>query len=178
MDSVSGHIVGFFYLSRGWGKHKRTLAVFNRIFFELSASWVFIYPQKKRESWKKEMSWLLRHGLGPDPTARTCQLFWGISLILKLCLHLWLPCSFRLFDSGEEPVEPSEEDKPDDASPQPTGQSYAATVALPSSPPASATLMGTLALTMTWNLVKFRSKIQTFCYSQTIREILRLFPQI
>ncbi|XP_075890727.1 WD repeat domain phosphoinositide-interacting protein 1-like [Nelusetta ayraudi] len=48
----------------------------------------------------------------------------------------------RLFDSSEDPVEPSEEDKPEDASPQPTGQSYAATVALPSSPPASATLMG------------------------------------
>lgn len=56
----------------------------------------------------------------------------------------FLACSYRLFDSSEDPVESSEEDKPEDSSPQPTGQSYAATVALPSSPPASATLMGTL----------------------------------
>ncbi|XP_022597985.1 WD repeat domain phosphoinositide-interacting protein 1 isoform X2 [Seriola dumerili] len=48
----------------------------------------------------------------------------------------------RLFDSSEEQVEEKEEDKPEDVSPQPPGQSYAATVALPSTPPSSTTLMG------------------------------------
>ncbi|KAE8284397.1 WD repeat domain phosphoinositide-interacting protein 1 [Larimichthys crocea] len=48
----------------------------------------------------------------------------------------------RLFDFNEE-VEQSEEDKPaEDVSPQPASQSYAATVALPSTPPSSTTLMG------------------------------------
>lgn len=79
----------------------------------------------------------------------------GYLFILKL-YGFFLPCSYRLFDSSEDPVEPSEEDKPEDASPQPTGQSYAATVALPSSPPASATLMGTLVPNIKWNLVEFR----------------------
>lgn len=59
-------------------------------------------------------------------------------------LQLFLGIFYRLFDSGEDPVEPSEEDNPEDTPPQPTGQSYAATVALPSSPPAPATLMGML----------------------------------
>lgn len=81
---------------------------------------------------------------------------WVFLYIKTVWLHFVLPCSYRLFDSSEDPVEPSEEDKPEDASPQPTGQSYAATVALPSSPPASATLMGTLVLNIKWNLAEFR----------------------
>uniref|UniRef100_A0A671TYL9 WD repeat domain, phosphoinositide interacting 1 n=1 Tax=Sparus aurata TaxID=8175 RepID=A0A671TYL9_SPAAU len=48
----------------------------------------------------------------------------------------------RLFDSSEEQVEQIEEDKPEDVPPQPPSQSYAATVALPSTPPSSTTLMG------------------------------------
>ncbi|XP_035467928.1 WD repeat domain phosphoinositide-interacting protein 1 isoform X2 [Scophthalmus maximus] len=48
----------------------------------------------------------------------------------------------RLFDSGEEQVEEKEEENPEDVSPQPASQSYAATVALPSTPPSSTTLMG------------------------------------
>ncbi|XP_026207329.1 WD repeat domain phosphoinositide-interacting protein 1 [Anabas testudineus] len=48
----------------------------------------------------------------------------------------------RLFDFSEEQVEQREEEKPEDVSPQPANQSYAATVALPSTPPASTTLMG------------------------------------
>lgn len=57
-------------------------------------------------------------------------------------------CAFscRLFDSSEEQAEQSEEDKPESVSPQPVSQSYAATVALPSTPPSSATLLGTVAL--------------------------------
>uniref|UniRef100_A0A4W6DLH9 WD repeat domain, phosphoinositide interacting 1 n=1 Tax=Lates calcarifer TaxID=8187 RepID=A0A4W6DLH9_LATCA len=43
---------------------------------------------------------------------------------------------------SEEPVEQKEEEKPEDISPQPSSQSYAATVALPSTPPSSTTLMG------------------------------------
>lgn len=61
-------------------------------------------------------------------------------------------------------MEPSEEDKPDDTSPQPAGQSYAATVALPSSPPASATLMGMSALNMMGNLVKLKSMMETILF--------------
>ena len=53
-------------------------------------------------------------------------------------------CSRRLFDSSEEQVEQSEEDKPEDVPPQPASQSYAATVALPSTPPSATTLMGRL----------------------------------
>ncbi|CAB1450674.1 unnamed protein product [Pleuronectes platessa] len=48
----------------------------------------------------------------------------------------------RLFDSGDEQVEQSEEDKTEDAPPQAASQSYAATVALPSTPPSATTLMG------------------------------------
>ncbi|XP_068161878.1 WD repeat domain phosphoinositide-interacting protein 1-like isoform X3 [Antennarius striatus] len=48
----------------------------------------------------------------------------------------------RLFDSSEEQVEGSDEDKLDNVAPQPASQSYAATVALPSTPPSSTTLMG------------------------------------
>lgn len=56
-------------------------------------------------------------------------------------------CPFfcRLFDSSEDQAEHSEEDKPESISPQPVSQSYAATVALSSTPPASATLLGTVA---------------------------------
>lgn len=55
------------------------------------------------------------------------------------------PFFFRLFDSSEEQAEHSEEDKPESVSPQPVSQSYAATVALSSTPPSSATLLGTVA---------------------------------
>lgn len=55
-------------------------------------------------------------------------------------------CSRRLFDSSEEQVEQIKEDKPEDVPPQPPSQSYAATVALPSTPPSSTTLMGTVFL--------------------------------
>ncbi|KAL7372444.1 hypothetical protein ABVT39_016604 [Epinephelus coioides] len=48
----------------------------------------------------------------------------------------------RLFDSSEEQVEEKEEENQEDVSPQPASQSYAATVALPSTPPSSTTLMG------------------------------------
>ncbi|XP_034049454.1 WD repeat domain phosphoinositide-interacting protein 1 [Thalassophryne amazonica] len=48
----------------------------------------------------------------------------------------------RLFDTSEEQVEQKEEENPDDASLQPPSQSYAATVALPFTPPSSATLIG------------------------------------
>lgn len=54
-------------------------------------------------------------------------------------------CSRRLFDSSEEQVDEKEEDKTEDLSPQPASQSYAATVALPSTPPSSTTLMGTVS---------------------------------
>lgn len=40
--------------------------------------------------------------------------------------------------------EEEEEENPEDVPPQPASQSYAATVALASTPPSSATLMGTL----------------------------------
>lgn len=58
--------------------------------------------------------------------------------MVSLCLFF---C--RLFDSGEEQAEHSEEDKPESASAQLVSQSYAATVALSSTPPSSATLLGT-----------------------------------
>lgn len=61
-----------------------------------------------------------------------------------------LPCSCRLFDSSEEQVEESEEDRPEVVSPQPAGQSYAATVALPSTSPSSTTLLGTVVLIINW----------------------------
>ncbi|XP_045925093.1 WD repeat domain phosphoinositide-interacting protein 1-like isoform X2 [Micropterus dolomieu] len=48
----------------------------------------------------------------------------------------------RLFDFSEEQVEDKEEEKQEDVSPQPASQSYAATVALSSTPPSSTTLMG------------------------------------
>ncbi|XP_015255267.1 PREDICTED: WD repeat domain phosphoinositide-interacting protein 1 [Cyprinodon variegatus] len=49
----------------------------------------------------------------------------------------------RLFDSGEEQEEEKEEENQEDGpQQQPAGQSYAATVALPSTPPSSTTLMG------------------------------------
>ncbi|XP_034716180.1 WD repeat domain phosphoinositide-interacting protein 1-like isoform X1 [Etheostoma cragini] len=48
----------------------------------------------------------------------------------------------RLFDSSEEQVEQKEEENPEDVAQQPSSQSYAATVALPSTPPSSTTLMG------------------------------------
>lgn len=56
-------------------------------------------------------------------------------------------CPFfcRLFESGEEQAENSEEDKSQSVCPQPISQSYAATVALSSTPPSSATLLGTVA---------------------------------
>lgn len=57
-------------------------------------------------------------------------------------MFLLLACC-RLFDSNEDPVE-SEDDKPGNVSPQPASQSYAATVAIPSTPPSSTTLMGTV----------------------------------
>ncbi|XP_054611054.1 WD repeat domain phosphoinositide-interacting protein 1-like isoform X1 [Dunckerocampus dactyliophorus] len=48
----------------------------------------------------------------------------------------------RLFDGSEEQVEQKEEETPGEVSNQPVSQSYAATVALPSSPPTSTTLLG------------------------------------
>ncbi|XP_019726196.1 WD repeat domain phosphoinositide-interacting protein 1 isoform X2 [Hippocampus comes] len=48
----------------------------------------------------------------------------------------------RLFDGSEEQVEQKEDETPVEVSSQPAGQSYAATVALPSSPPCSTTLLG------------------------------------
>lgn len=50
--------------------------------------------------------------------------------------------SFRLFDCSEEEVEQIEEEKQEDDFTQPVSQSYAATVALPSNPLSSTTLMG------------------------------------
>lgn len=50
--------------------------------------------------------------------------------------------SFRLFDCSEEEVEQIEEEKQEDDFTQPVSQSYAATVALPSTPLSSTTLMG------------------------------------
>ncbi|XP_056153084.1 WD repeat domain phosphoinositide-interacting protein 1-like isoform X2 [Lampris incognitus] len=48
----------------------------------------------------------------------------------------------RLFEVDEEPAEGKGGEGPEEIPPQPTNQSYAATVALPSSPPTSTTLMG------------------------------------
>ncbi|XP_029311791.1 WD repeat domain phosphoinositide-interacting protein 1-like isoform X3 [Cottoperca gobio] len=48
----------------------------------------------------------------------------------------------RLFESSEDEVEQKEEEDPEDVVPQPASQSYAATVALPSTPPCSTTLLG------------------------------------
>ncbi|XP_077481202.1 WD repeat domain phosphoinositide-interacting protein 1 isoform X2 [Stigmatopora argus] len=48
----------------------------------------------------------------------------------------------RLFDDGEEQAEHKEDQPPAEGSHLPAGQSYAATVALPSSPPSSTTLLG------------------------------------
>ncbi|KAM4524022.1 WD repeat domain phosphoinositide-interacting protein 1-like [Odontesthes bonariensis] len=48
----------------------------------------------------------------------------------------------RLFDSIEEQEEQKEEENPEDVPPQPASQSYAATVALSSTPPSSTTLFG------------------------------------
>ncbi|XP_056286108.1 WD repeat domain phosphoinositide-interacting protein 1-like isoform X1 [Pseudoliparis swirei] len=48
----------------------------------------------------------------------------------------------RLFDSSEKQVEQNSAANPEDVSPQPASQSYAATVALPSTPPSSTTLTG------------------------------------
>lgn len=61
----------------------------------------------------------------------------SLSKMVRLC-----PFFCRLFDSSEEQAEHSEEDKPESVSPQPVSQSYAATVALSSTPPSSATLLG------------------------------------
>lgn len=65
----------------------------------------------------------------------------GVTVLLSLCLL----CSCRLFDFSEEQVEDKEEEKQEDVSPQPASQSYAATVALSSTPPSSTTLMGTVS---------------------------------
>ncbi|XP_061561483.1 WD repeat domain phosphoinositide-interacting protein 1-like [Phycodurus eques] len=48
----------------------------------------------------------------------------------------------RLFDGNEEQAEEKDEETPAEVSNQPAGQSYAATVALTSSPPSSTTLLG------------------------------------
>ncbi|RVE59424.1 hypothetical protein OJAV_G00188340 [Oryzias javanicus] len=48
----------------------------------------------------------------------------------------------RLFETSGEQDEPEEEESPEDVCPQPAGQSYAATVALPSTPPSTTTLIG------------------------------------
>ncbi|XP_057681807.1 WD repeat domain phosphoinositide-interacting protein 1-like isoform X1 [Corythoichthys intestinalis] len=48
----------------------------------------------------------------------------------------------RLFDGSEEQAEQKEDEPPAEGSNQPACQSYAATVALPSSPPSSTTLLG------------------------------------
>uniref|UniRef100_A0A667ZVK0 WD repeat domain, phosphoinositide interacting 1 n=1 Tax=Myripristis murdjan TaxID=586833 RepID=A0A667ZVK0_9TELE len=57
----------------------------------------------------------------------------------------------RLFEGDEEPAEQREEEKPEDAVSQTSNQSYAATVALPSTPPSSTTLMGELYLSVQEN---------------------------
>ncbi|KAM6951616.1 WD repeat domain phosphoinositide-interacting protein 1-like isoform 2-T2 [Aplochiton taeniatus] len=48
----------------------------------------------------------------------------------------------RLFDTDEDPVDQDEDTDPEVVRPQPPSQSYAATLALPSTPPTSATLTG------------------------------------
>ncbi|XP_072311679.1 WD repeat domain phosphoinositide-interacting protein 1-like [Eucyclogobius newberryi] len=48
----------------------------------------------------------------------------------------------RLFEGSDDFVEEKDEDKTEEIAPQPSSQSYAATVALPSTPPSSTTLMG------------------------------------
>ncbi|CAL8283643.1 unnamed protein product [Merluccius merluccius] len=48
----------------------------------------------------------------------------------------------RLFEIAEDPAEQREESEPEEVPPQPSSQSYAATVALSSTPPSSSALMG------------------------------------
>ncbi|XP_006801039.1 WD repeat domain phosphoinositide-interacting protein 1 [Neolamprologus brichardi] len=48
----------------------------------------------------------------------------------------------RLFESNEEQVDQKEEENPENVPPQPASQTYAATVALPTTAPSSTTLMG------------------------------------
>lgn len=75
------------------------------------------------------------------------------NMLLLWLLHLSLCPLFscRLFDTSEEQVEQKEEEKLEDDSPQPASQSYAATVALPSTPPSSTTLMGTYTCGWKWS---------------------------
>lgn len=68
------------------------------------------------------------------------------SQIFVFSWWVFAPFSCRLFESSEEEAEQSEENKPESVPHQPVSQSYAATVALPSTPPSSATLLGTVAL--------------------------------
>ncbi|XP_039879204.1 WD repeat domain phosphoinositide-interacting protein 1 [Simochromis diagramma] len=48
----------------------------------------------------------------------------------------------RLFESNEEQVDQKEQENPENVPPQPASQTYAATVALPTTAPSSTTLMG------------------------------------
>lgn len=71
----------------------------------------------------------------------------SVNSVLGVVIYsFFLLCSYRLFDLGEDPMEQREEEKQEDVFPQPANQSYAATVALPSTPPSSTTLMGMFLL--------------------------------
>lgn len=67
-------------------------------------------------------------------------------MLLSFCLL----CSRRLFESSDDQVEERDDETSEDVSPQPASQSYAATVALPSTPPSSTTLMGTVFPIINW----------------------------
>uniref|UniRef100_A0A8C7Z6U5 WD repeat domain, phosphoinositide interacting 1 n=1 Tax=Oryzias sinensis TaxID=183150 RepID=A0A8C7Z6U5_9TELE len=67
----------------------------------------------------------------------------GLAQVLgSRLLRLFLLSLCRLFETSGEQDEPEEEESPEDVGPQPASQSYAATVALPSTPPSSTTLIG------------------------------------
>lgn len=67
----------------------------------------------------------------------------GLAQVLgSRLLRLFLLSLCRLFETSGEQDEPEEEESPEDVCPQPASQSYAATVALPSTPPSSTTLIG------------------------------------
>lgn len=134
------------------------------------AASIWLTPVWRSSHCSTKAGWVHRSRVIPT---LLCAADSGLASNKTMCLHLRLPCSFRLFESSDDPVEPSEEDKPDETSPPPAGQSYAATVALPSSPPASATLMGTLAPNMMWSLVKFTSMIEIDFFTHLFRNDYR-----
>ena len=78
------------------------------------------------------------------------------------------PVYSRLFESGEDSAEQEEDSELEEVPPQPSSQSYAATVALSSTPPSSSALMGKLPLS-TWNcnaclLVRGDSRVPLFSF--------------